>query len=300
MVTAGLGDAFSGGWIGFAGDGLSMYKEETLKELNKAMEDNAKVWVIARRGFFDSVDMTLVIDGKSKSDAKDIRKALKNYHDRLKEKIDEAKSEEEEKDEDDKTPAQHLKYRKLRRTMAWRALKKAYIELDDLRIIFTAKTATKESEQKKLAKFHKWRTKLATVATRVVAAMAEGKDPKDADLKKIGGAKLVKETKLAKTFVKMGWQERPANFYKIKELRIPGGYDYNPKYRYTGFIHRYNYNYSIKKLKKGFKALYKADGWKTITEKKKTYLVKGDYKIKLSYGEPSLGGSQLDLVIKRQ
>ncbi len=297
-TRVGTGETFSSFAIGFPHDGVSMYGEDKTKELKKVVEADSKVWGKARKDLLGAEELRIIFVAKSESGAKRIKSALKSYQAKLKEEIAKAKKKKRKTDRD--RPEKLVEYGNAKRAMALRALKKAKIERDGVQVSYVAIQKPKKNESKAIERFTKWRLKHLKIAARIVVGLADGKEAKSKDIKKLGGSKLVAAVKSARTLVRLGFSAPPKSFYKVTGLRVPGGGRSDSDK--IGRVTFYSWKYSARKddLKKAFKIIAEADGWefyKKGEDNKLTYIKKGSEDIGVMYGAPKTGGGSTLILV---
>ena len=294
-------DSFSASDISLRGDGVSMYDEDEAKKLKQVVEDDASMIGVGGKPDITATELKMVFVGKSESGAKSIESSLKDFHSRLKEKIEEARKKEDEKKDEDKSdkkiPKRLEEFIKVKTEMARRALEDATISRDGTRVELAIAEKPKGSDQKTIDKFVKWRKKQVTIATKIVSGLLDGKAPGDDDLKELGGKDLVSAIEQQKKYAKWGGLE-PEPWFAVDGFKVPGGGKYDSASLDGVTFHVFKYDMDKAKLQEIFEEIAKDNGWTIEKDSDKDIYKasKGDQTVSVTYGSPKDGGSTLVLV----
>jgi hypothetical protein len=299
-VATGVAEGYHNRLTLTLGPGVSMYSEDESKELTEAVKEGGSVWALGHNGTADASEVKMIIVGKSESAAKDIKKKLNDFLTKLKEKINEKKD--EKKDDDDKKkkddkPVEEVKYKEAKQAMARRALKKAKAKLDGEKVILEITEEPKEGEKKAVEKYFEWRRKHSKYAVKIVQSLMEGKEPKEKDLKKLGGKKFVEMFKQQRALVKGDWPFDAVSWPALSSFKVPGGGKYESTAIGDKTIHIYKYPIGRKVLLKVSKKVLKDAGWKCDikegTDSPSADCTKGSAEVGVLWGEPDDGSTMV-------
>jgi hypothetical protein len=278
------------------GDGVSMYDEEESKKLKEVVEDEASMIGMGGKPAIDAAEMKLVFVGKSESGAKSIESSLKDFHSRLKEKIDEARKKDADKeDKKEKLPKRFREFLEAKTEVSRRALEKAAISREGQRVELSVVEQPTDSEKKTIGKFVKWRKKQATIASKIVNSLLEGKAPGDDDLKELGGDDLMTAIEQQKKYAKWGGLE-PEPWFAVDGFKVPGGGKYDSASLDGVTFHVFKYDMDKAKLQEIFEEIAKDAGWSVEKDDTIYKATKGSTSVSVTYGSPKEGGSTLVLV----
>ncbi len=280
---------------------VSMYGEDTAKALIKIVKDESKAWGIARNGRATWGKLELVIRAKSERSAKNILKALKSFHTKLKAKMAEAV----DPKRDEKDAEQKLAYDKAKQTMARRALRKAKIKRDGKDIRLSLEEEPKKSEKKAIEAFFKWRKKHAAVAARIIDGILKNKEPSKADLEKIGGNAFAKEAGNQLALHKGEWPYEPEAWSEVPGFKVPGGGTFSSMGDMKKKFYMFKYPIERPKLLKLFKKVLEDAGWVVTVDDRFTdnpgyEATKGSTNVGILVTKPTGGGSALVLAPRKR
>jgi len=280
---------------------VSMYGEDASKKLIKTVKDESKAWGIARNGRSTWGELRLVIRAKSERSAKKILKALKAFHAKLKAKIAEAKKPKT----DDKDPPERLAYDKAKRTLARRALSKAKIKRDGKDLLLSLEEKPKKSEKKAIEAYFEWRQEHAATAVKIIEGILKGKEPKKADLKKLGGSAFATEVGNQLALQKGQWPYTPEEWSEVPGFKVPGGGTYSSMGDMEKKFYMYKYPIDRSKLLKHFKKALEDAGWTVTVDDRFTdnpgyEATKGSANVGILVTKPAGGGSALVLVPRKR
>jgi len=292
LITVAAAELFSSSDVTFRKVDSVMYGEDEAKELQKTVREQAEVFGRGRRNLLGDSSFRLIIIADSDGSAKDIHNALQNYHGKLKTKLAKKKRRTLDKD----TPQQVREFLLVKHRMALRALEQAELSRQDRRIVYAATQESKTTELKAQETYTKWRLEKSALTVKILLALAQGEAPKEEDIREVGGEKLVAEMQVEKALAKLDWPDSAYPFHDNKDIYIPTGGNYKPKYDSGKFIHRYRYKKSKRVLEKAFRALSKARGWKFMEHDGELYMDKGSERVKVRLEEESWNSSTLTLI----
>lgn len=169
---------------------VAMFDQPAQRELTEACKREGTVWGvgITGRGTWGEVRFELI--APSARDAREMERALKDWHTALKDRIRRSEESDAPSPFDD-GPRHARTFKKTQLAMTRRALVDASIDREDERITFVATEKPTKSDESDIADYWKEQHALARQVSKLVEAWAEGDAPDDDALEELGGKALL-------------------------------------------------------------------------------------------------------------
>jgi hypothetical protein len=172
------------------GVAVAMFDDPAQRALIEACKREGTVWGvgITGRGYWGEIRYELV--APSSRDARELERALKDWHAALKDRIRQ-REDAGEPDANDDDPRHARAFKKAQNAMTRRALVDASIDREDERITFVATEKPSKSDEGDIADYWKEQRALSAQVAKLVAAWTDGEAPDDDALEELGGKGLL-------------------------------------------------------------------------------------------------------------
>ncbi len=174
--------------------GVSVDSSERGKKASEKLEEKVKKlephWAMGESLSPDGGTIELMVKADNESDAKELDELLKDYVDELKTAIEKAEDKKDD-DSDDKMKKSERDYRKARRTVAYRGVKKLEQKQDGAWVTLTVKFEPEKGETEAIREYHKENKEKAASAAKAIDSLLAGEKPEKDVLKELGGSDLV-------------------------------------------------------------------------------------------------------------